>query len=129
MICLDTHALLWWALDPDKLSDKGREICSRMEKSKGYASSISIWEIGVKIKNGALDIGMTVDAFTRLLMKTQILELIPVSAEIWMHNLALDWAHRDPADRTIVATAQIFKVPLLTKDKIIHEFMPQKAVW
>jgi PIN domain nuclease of toxin-antitoxin system len=129
MICLDTHALLWWALAPEKLSVKARELCQQMEREKGYASSISIWEIGVKIKNGSLDIGMDLNHFTRLLNQTQVLELVPVSTEIWLHNLALDWAHRDPADRTIVATAQILDVPLLTKDKEIQDFIPQKAIW
>ena len=39
MICLDTHALLWWALDPEKLSRKAMRLCSRMEEQGGYASA------------------------------------------------------------------------------------------
>lgn len=54
VIVLDTHALLWWALDPDKLSEKARHMVGGMERQGGFASSISIWELGIKTKRGKL---------------------------------------------------------------------------
>lgn len=129
MVCLDTHALLWWALDRDKLSEKARRMCGRMERDGGYASAISLWEIGMKIKNQKLEIGLSVEEFARRIARTGVVEFVPVDAELWMANLRLPWEHRDPADRTIVVTARHLKVPLLTKDEIIHAFVPARALW
>jgi antitoxin (DNA-binding transcriptional repressor) of toxin-antitoxin stability system len=39
-----------------------------------------------------------------------------------------EWDHKDPADRTIVATSMIHKCPLLTSDQKILSFYSQ-AVW
>jgi PIN domain nuclease of toxin-antitoxin system len=47
VILLDTHALLGWALDPALLSETAAGFLARMESEGGYASSISIWELGV----------------------------------------------------------------------------------
>lgn len=129
MICLDTHALLWWSLDREKLSAKAARICLRMDREGGFASAISLWEIGLKIKNRKLEIGLSVEEFARRIAVTGVVTIVPVDAELWMANLRLAWEHRDPADRTIVATARHLKVPLLTKDEIIHAFSPAKAVW
>lgn len=129
MVLLDTHTLLWWSLDPEKLSSKARKNCQQMERKKGYISSISLWEIGIKIKRGSLDIGMTIERYTDLLCQLDCLEIVPVSAEIWLKNVALEWAHCDPADRTIVASALIFEVPLITCDKIIRAFIPERVIW
>ncbi len=38
------------------------------------------------------------------------------------------WEHRDPADRTIVATAVLKDLPIVTKDDIIGRFYP-KVIW
>ena len=56
MIVVDTHVLLWWALDPDSLSDEARRLTDEMERHGGYASAISIWELGVKVKRRKLDL-------------------------------------------------------------------------
>lgn len=128
-VCLDTHALLWWAMDPEKLSEKARSYCQRMTVTPGYVSAISIWELGLKIKNGHLEIGISIEEFTRRLKLTGEIEIVPVDETIWMKNLELAWEHRDPADRTIVATAILRGVPLLTKDETIRAFPPAKSIW
>lgn len=100
-----------------------------MEKEGGYASAVSLWEIGLKIKNQKLVIGLTIEEFTDRIAQTGTLEFVPVDAGLWMAGLRLDWSHRDPADRVIVATAMRMCVPLLTKDELIHAFPPARAVW
>jgi PIN domain nuclease of toxin-antitoxin system len=51
-IVLDTCALIWWSLDPDKLSQPAKKACQKMEQEKnGLVPSIAIWEIAIKIKN------------------------------------------------------------------------------
>lgn len=128
MILLDTHALLWWALDPEQLSGTASEKVAQMERVGGYASSISMWEIGVKVRNRKLEIGLSVEDLARRIARSAV-ELVPVTTTVWLRSLALDWDHRDPADRVIVATALLKNVPLLTKDHVIRGFPGIATVW
>lgn len=129
MIVLDTHALLWWALDPDQLSHNARDVLGDMERQGGFASAISIWEIGVKAKRGKLELPIGVEELARRIALGGVVELVPVDTSVWLRSLALPWAHADPADRVIVATALLRNVPLLTKDSVIRKFRGVKSVW
>jgi PIN domain nuclease of toxin-antitoxin system len=55
-IVLDTCALIWWTLDPDKLSQEAKEACYTMEQEKnGLVPSATVWEIAIKSKNQKKD--------------------------------------------------------------------------
>ena len=129
MILLDTHALLWWALDPDRLSDTAAATLEVMEEQGGYASSISIWELGIKVERGQLELPVSVDELARRIERGGVVELVPVDMTTWLRTLSLDWSHRDPADRVIVATALMKEVPVLTKDRALHGFGGVECVW
>lgn len=128
MVVLDTHVLLWWTLDPDHLSETAAKLTAGFPDSGVCISSISIWEIGIKIKRGRLEIGTELTDYWQRLRQLVWLEVVPVTAEIWLENLALEWNHRDPADRTIVATARLRGIPLLSKDEVIADFYPH-TIW
>jgi PIN domain nuclease of toxin-antitoxin system len=129
MVVLDTHALLWWALDPDRLSRAAAASVREMELRGGFASAISIWELGVKIQRGKLDLGISIEEFTRRIDRSAIVELLPVDTATWLRSLGLAWDHRDPADRVIVATAVLRGAPLVTADEEIHRFQGVTCVW
>jgi PIN domain nuclease of toxin-antitoxin system len=129
VIVLDTHALLWWALDPQQLSEKAVAQVAEMERRGGVASSISLWELGIKIKRGKLEIGITIEEFARRVQASAVVELVPVDTELWLRSLALDWDHRDPADRIIVATAAKLDLPILTKDATLQSFDGARTIW
>jgi PIN domain nuclease of toxin-antitoxin system len=129
VICLDTHALLWWALDPEQLSAHAAEVLADMERRGGCVSSISIWELGVKVQRGKLELGMGIDELARRIKESACVELVPVDTTVWLKSLALPWDHRDPADRVIVATALLRGVPLLTKDAVMRGFAGVACVW
>jgi PIN domain nuclease of toxin-antitoxin system len=93
-----------------------------------FISSVSIWEIGIKIKKNKLDIGTGIREYVRRLSLLNLIEIIPVNEDIWIENLALQWEHRDPADRTIVATAKIRHLPIITGDRIIRDFYTN-VIW
>jgi PIN domain nuclease of toxin-antitoxin system len=129
VILLDTHVLLWWALDPDRLSAAAAASLGAMERRGGFASAISIWELGIKVQRGKLELGLSIAEFTRRIEKSGIIELLPVTTAVWLRSLELPWDHRDPADRVIVATALWQDVPLLTADTEIHRFQDISCVW
>lgn len=129
MIVLDTHALLWWALDPERLSPAAHHAVSNMERDGGFASSISIWELGVKIKRGKLELPVSIAEFASRIERSQVIELLPVDTATWLASLDLPWDHSDPADRVIVATALRRGLPLLSKDAAIRSFEGVTSVW
>jgi PIN domain nuclease of toxin-antitoxin system len=126
MVVLDTSALLYWTLDPDQLSPAARQAIGRAGQI--VISSISIWEIGIKVKRGKLEIPMTIGDYAERLLRTDKLKILPVDVQTWLDNLKLDWRHRDPADRTIVATAARLECPLVTSDSVIADYYPQ-TLW
>lgn len=128
-VLLDSHTLLWWTLDPKRLSPNARKICRGFENEAGLVSAISVWELGIKIKRGKLDIGMPIETYADRLARLKDLEILPVTTAIWLKNLELNWDHRDPADRTIVATALIHDAALLTRDTVIRDAELVRTVW
>lgn len=100
-----------------------------MEAVGNYASSISLWEIGIKVKRGHLDLGITVEELARRIEQSAVVELLPVDVTTWLKSVELAWTHRDPADRVIVATALSRGLPLLTEDQVLHDFAEVETIW
>jgi PIN domain nuclease of toxin-antitoxin system len=123
---LDTSALIYWTLDPTKLTPAAQT--ALQQATHLIVSSISIWEIGIKVQKGSLQLPLPVDRYARQLQRVQGVEIVAIDLDTWLANLALIWAHRDPADRTIVATAVRLNAPLITPDQTIRAFYPQ-TIW
>ena len=128
MVLLDTCALLWWTLEPERLSQKALKVCNNIPKDGAFISSISIWEVGIKMQKGLLEIGDSLEGYVNRLKSLGSIEIIAVDEEIWMKNIFLDWQHRDPADRTIVATALLRDLPIVTKDQAILDYYAS-TIW
>jgi len=127
MYVLDTCVLLWWTLDPEKLSPVAVKHCKNIDTEGACIASVSLWEIGVKIQKGKLNIGMPIRSFAKLLSQVNI-EQVPVDTDLWLESLELEWEHRDPADRLIVALAKQRNLPILTADNLIREYYPS-VIW
>ena len=97
MIIADTATLIFWTLDRERLSAPAARAIAQADKIG--VSSISIWEIGIKVGKGKLDLPLSIREFTDRLAQVDRVELLPVDAATWITNLELDWNHRDPADR------------------------------
>lgn len=59
---------------------------------------------------------------------TSLSQLLAVDEDTWVASVELNWQHNDPADRVIVATAQMLNAPLVASDGVIRAFYPQ-SVW
>lgn len=126
MIVLDTATLIYWTLDPEHLTFIAQSKIKESEKI--VVSSISIWEIGLKVKRQKLILPLTITEYVKRLEHLSALEILPVDAQMWLDNLHLNWDHRDPADRTIVALAKHFDCALITPDERILSYYT-KAIW
>lgn len=126
MIVLDTSALLFLTLDPTQLSQLASQSISNADRI--IISSISIWEIGLKVKRGKLQMPLSITEYAERLQRLERLEILPVDVQGWLRNLELNWEHRDPVDRTIVALAKHFNCSLITSDQSMAKYYP-KVVW
>ncbi len=128
MILLDTCALLWWTLDPEQLSKRANEACLAIPETGAVISSISVWEIGIKMKKGKLSIPVTLQEYVSRLRSVNNFHIIPVDENVWIRNINLEWDNRDPADRCIIATAELHNLPIVTKDNLISAFYTD-VIW
>lgn len=110
MLNLDTHILIW-ALSGD-LTKKEKKLLQANEWS---ISAISLWEIFKLNQLGRIDIDLD-----DLELKTDIqaLKIWPLNYEVCSALNKLDFKS-DPADEIIAATSLVYKVPLVTRDKIM----------
>jgi PIN domain nuclease of toxin-antitoxin system len=128
-VVLDTCALIWWSLDPDLLSLPAKTLCDQMEFQKnGLVASISLWEIALKVKKGKLDLGVDMNTYVETLQRSEVIQIVPIDTSLWVDSVNLDWEHRDPADRVVVALAQKYQAKLITKDNVIRDFY-DLTVW
>ena len=121
-VVLDTSALLYWTLSPERLTKTARRAIAKGEHDGILVSAISVWEIGLKVQRGALSLGLPFNAYVQRLQRADALTLVPVDLRVWLHVLDMPWSHRDPADRVIVATAEINGLPLVSSDATIGKY-------
>ncbi len=123
-VVLDTCALVWSTCAQERLSDAARRLVER-EDTSYVISAISIWEIALKVRKEKLSIGTTPAKLLGRLRRLASMQILDITPDIWLANVALDWAHRDLADRTIVATASSLQLPIVTRDQRILDFYPE----
>ncbi len=126
---LDTCALIWWSLDPDKLSQPAKDACKQMEREKnGLVPSTSIWEIAIKIKNNKLDLGVDLQKYVSSLKKSDVVKIVAIDEDLWLESVKLEWTHRDPVDRIVVALAEMEQASIMTADREIRKFFSD-VIW
>lgn len=131
MILLDTHVLVWLAVEPRRLSRPAVSAIRRATAADGIAiASITLWELAFLFARGRLRTHGTIEASVqRLLDATRVVvrEITPVIAALAMHFP--DDFSGDPADRLIAATARAEGLSLATADERIHASRLVKTVW
>jgi PIN domain nuclease of toxin-antitoxin system len=126
-VLIDTSVLLWWLTDPTRLSRAARTYLLSPTQSV-LLSAVSLWEIGSKVRRGLIVLPAPFVVFVETIQLMGNVEIVAADLPVWLGVVDLDWKHRDPADRILVATAQRYRVPLITSDRAIREFYPD-AIW
>jgi len=124
---LDTHAVLWIMADAPPLSAPVRMLAKSHEADSFGLAAVTLLEIARLVKAGTIMPNADpADWLDGIGQRFQVLPLTPVIA--W-RSVNLDWAHRDPADRLICATALEHKLTLVTYDREITRWGGVPVLW
>lgn len=132
MIVLDTHALLWWVSNPERVPAKARRLLDKAvaDNSTVSVSAISTWEIAMLSLRARLELTMPVDAWIAHVEELPWLTFVSVDNRIALRSVHLEgFPHRDPADRIIVATALVLNATLVTADDRLRSWKSVRTVW
>ena len=125
---LDTHALLWALTEPERLGAQARAVVSA-KKNTLFVSAASAWEIATKQRIGKMPhADVIVGGYSRHLERLGT-EHLPISDEHALLAGRLDWPHRDPFDRMLVAQAMLESLPIVTVDAAISGMNGIDVVW
>jgi PIN domain nuclease of toxin-antitoxin system len=127
VILLDTHALIWLARAPEKLSRKASDAIR--DSAGGIAiSAMTLWEVAFLAASGRLQIHSSVEAFVERI--TSRVAVRPVSRRVAVLATQFPETYpRDPIDKLIGATALSEGMRLVTKDREIRACKLINTVW
>ena len=120
-ILLDTHILLWWDADPNRLSETAADLC-RDRANTLVVSHVSVWEMQIKRQLGKLDVRLPLADLLDEQRAANGVELLPITLP---HILALENLpphHRDPFDRLLIAQSNAEGLPLLSADGVFDQY-------
>ena len=123
-LLLDTHTLLWWLQNDNKLSKNARELVG-MAENQVFVSLASLWEITLKVSLGRLD--FPVHAMANQL-EVNAFEPLTIDLPHLVELSQLPMLHNDPFDRMLIAQARAENLLLITKDGEISRY-PVKCRW
>ena len=131
-IC-DTHILLFWAHEPERLTSTAR---NALEKGLNHGelatiADITLCELALLHERARLVLpaDVTADFYLKQLLAALRLQILPITPEIALLSRSGLFVHGDPADRLIGATALQLGAPLITADAKLRALPDLHSVW
>jgi len=131
MIAVDTHVVIWDALEPENLSTAAKRALTRADGTDGIlVSEISLWEIAMLMKKKRLSVDVDYQTFIDLILQSRNYHLQNLTPTIADASVHIDLGkNKDPADHIISAMAVTKGVALVTADTLIRKNDAIKTVW
>ncbi|KXP05858.1 type II toxin-antitoxin system VapC family toxin [Tsukamurella tyrosinosolvens] len=118
-VLLDTNALLWLVRSPELVAPHALAVVEDPGNDL-FVSAASAWEISIKTRLGRLDGSGILSSWKETLESMAAQELAMDSADATLAG-QLNWEHRDPFDRMIVAQATRRGLAIATSDRVIRQ--------
>ncbi len=131
-LVVDTHALVWYIVEPQKLSMNAIDALDRANEQGDfiYLSAISLIEIIYLIEKGRLPEIVLQRILEAINNTDTALTITSIDLNI---GLAIRQIERstvpDMPDRIIAATALYLSIPLMTKDEKIRALNLIQTIW
>jgi len=124
---LDTHALLWWLVADERLSERARETIAD-PRSELYLSAASSWEIAIKVRLGRLRLPRPPRSLIPAVLAEQRIRPLEISHSHALATADLPPLHRDPFDRLLAAQARMEKLVIVSSDPVFGRY-GVRTVW
>jgi PIN domain nuclease of toxin-antitoxin system len=124
-LLLDTHVWIWHLEGSDAHTAAGTT--ALLDRSGGRrrlsVSDISYWEVAVKAAKRKLTLSVDAAVWLQRAERAPGIRLRALTRPVLLQSTRLAGApHGDPADRMLIATAQLHGVPLVTADQLIVDY-------
>ena len=126
-LLLDTHALLWWIADDDRLSARARALVGD-GANEVFVSAVSAWEIVVKAGIGRLEVPEPIDRFVVAQLEANAFHPLAITMRHALGLATLPDVHRDPFDRMLASQAVAEELTLVSGDRIFAAY-PVTTEW
>jgi len=121
-LLIDTHILLWWLGGDGRLPKTARALMEDPDNTL-FVSAVSVWEMRLKQSLGKLELPDDFDGR----LAGEGFEALPLRAADTRRLGEMEWVHRDPFDRILIAQAASNGLRLLTADEVLAGY--GEMVW
>ncbi len=119
-LILDTHAFIWFVNADKNLTTKAREAIEN-PFNFSHISIASLWEMAIKISLGKLEIKYPFEQILPQIYENGF-EILPITFEHISVISELEFHHKDPFDRLIIAQAMAERMMIISKDKLFDHY-------
>ncbi len=126
-VLLDTHALLWFALDDPQLSRAAHALVVDPANEK-FVSPMSWWEIAIKMSMKKYTLTVAHDVLFETAIRDNGFRVLPIEPRHTAALVTLPFYHKDPFDRLLIAQAIVEDIPIVSADSAFDPY-PVRRIW
>lgn len=119
-LLLDTHALLWYIDGNSKLPEKMVNLINN-KSNKCFVSIASIWETAIKLSLNRLTVEGGFQVIENFFRDNDF-TILDISFYDIKTIIDLEFHHRDPFDRIIIAQAMQSQLTIVSKDRFFQNY-------
>jgi PIN domain nuclease of toxin-antitoxin system len=119
-LLLDTHALIWFALDDPKLPANIRTKIAQSEHV--FVSAASAWEMAIKAAIGRLPSAIDLLTDFEVSLTQRGFQIMSITAAHGVRAGFLPGPHKDPFDRMLIAQAQAENLAIVSNDSVFDGY-------
>lgn len=126
-LLLDTHTLLWFALNDPRLSARAMDLIRDPANTK-RVSPASYWEIAIKISVKKYALSQPYEEFMRNAIDLNGFQYLHIEPRHTAALTTLPYHHRDPFDRLLIAQAMVDGLAIVGGD-VAFDAYPITRLW
>ena len=117
ILLLDSHALVWWLLGGEKLSEPARRSIAD-QANDTIVSAATVWELAIKRAVGKLELAADISSD----VEAAGFHGLPITLADAESAAALPRHHNDPFDRMLIAQAQRVDAIVVTRNRAFGSY-------
>ncbi|WP_293308542.1 type II toxin-antitoxin system VapC family toxin [Pedobacter sp. UBA5917] len=120
---LDTHIVIWFITNDNKLSKKIKALIED-SNNKCFVSIASYWELSIKYALGRLNLHSTIEEIFGIIEKSG-LDILPITLNHILQLSKLEHHHNDPFDRLIISQSITENLQIISNDNYFPAYKIQ----